>query len=229
MMYLDLAELPAVFDPYWLWSARRPAPAWFRRADHHGDPRQDLDTAIRDLVAGKTGERPTGPVRLLTHLRYFGYVFNPISIYYCFDTAEQLRQLVLEVSNTPWRETRCYVLPADSAAQQEFAKTLHVSPFMPMDMHYRCRHRPPGETLNFALENWQGSTRVFDAHLDLRRAPLTAPNLRRALARDPLMTLRVTSLIHWQAARLWWKRTPLFPHPGKPRTAPAEGVGRHEP
>src|SRR5688572_30088122 len=88
MMYLDLAELPRVFDPYWLWSTRCPAAARFVRSDYHGDHRTSLDTAVRDTVARETGKRPAGPIRLLTHLRYFGYIFNPVSFYYCFDAAD---------------------------------------------------------------------------------------------------------------------------------------------
>jgi DUF1365 family protein len=85
MLFLDLAELPKVFEGRWLWSARRTALARFRRADHVGDPDQPLDDAVRDLVHAETGSRPTGPIRLLTHLRYFGFVFNPVSFYYCYD------------------------------------------------------------------------------------------------------------------------------------------------
>ena len=229
MLYVDLAELPDLLDPFWLWSARRPALAWFRRADHYGDPSIPLDTAIRELVAEKTGRRPEGPIRLLTHFRYFGHCFNPISIYYCFDDNEKLTQIVLEVSNTPWKEQRCYVLeagPGDKAIHRnQFGKTLHVSPFMPMDMRYDCRYRVPGQRLNLSLANWLAGKKVFDAHLDLEQLPLTAASLRRSLISDPLATLRVTSLIHWQAFRLWCKRTPLFPHPGKLR---AEGVAPHE-
>ena len=85
MMYLDLDELPELFDGHPLWSARRPAPAWFRRADYLGDPAVPLAQAVRDTVAQRAGERPEGPVRMLTHLRYFGHCFNPVSFYYCFD------------------------------------------------------------------------------------------------------------------------------------------------
>src|SRR6185312_13486630 len=85
MLYLDLDELPGLFKRFWLWSARRPAPAWFRRGDHHGPVATDLATATRDLVEQRTGVRPLGPIRLLTHLRYWGHCFNPVSFYYCFD------------------------------------------------------------------------------------------------------------------------------------------------
>lgn len=217
MLYLDLDELEEVFRPYWLWSAGRPAPAWFRRADHYGDPAEPLTDSIRRLVADKTGVRPAGPIRLLTHLRYFGHVFNPLSAFYCFDAGGELDTVVLEVSNMPWREMHPYVLRrgepiANGGYRFEFAKTFHVSPFLPMDMDYRCRLAPPGPHLALALENWRAGRRSFDAHLSFRRVPLTGGNLARVLATDPLATLRITALIHWQALRLWRKGAPVYDH-----------------
>ena len=84
MMYLDLDELASLFDGRWFWSARGPNLAWFRRADYLGDRRVPLDRAVRDLVEERTAVRPAGPIRLLTHLRYFGFAMNPVSVYYCF-------------------------------------------------------------------------------------------------------------------------------------------------
>lgn len=217
MLYLDLAELPELFDPFWLWSARSPAPAWFRRADHHGEATLPLDQSIRDLVAAQAGFRPAGPIRLLTHLRYFGYGFNPLSAYYCYNPDGGLEAIVLEVSNTPWREMHPYVLTrgapiANGGYRFEFAKAFHVSPFMPMDMDYRCRLAPPGRRLAFALENWREGARCFDAHLSFQRIAITSRSLARVLATDPLATLRVTTLIHWQALRLWRKKAPVYDH-----------------
>lgn len=218
MLYLDLAELDQVFRPYWLWSTARPAPAWFRRADHYGDPGLPLDQCIRDLVERDTGRRPDGAIRLLTNLRYFGYVFNPLSAYYCFDRDGNLQSVVLEVSNLPWREMHCYVLSdgrplANGALDYQWGKSFHVSPFLPMDMSYRCRLDAPGEQLHLALENRRNGAKTFDAHLNLERVPIGHGSLARMLALDPLITLRVTALIHWQAARLWLKRAPVYDHP----------------
>ena len=89
MMYLDLDELDSVFRHRWFWSVKRPALARFRRENHLGDATVPLDTAVRDLVLAETGSRPQGPVRLLTNLSYFGYCFNPVSFYYCFDSADE--------------------------------------------------------------------------------------------------------------------------------------------
>jgi len=220
MLYLDLAELPELFDRYWFWSARRLAPAWFRRADHHGDPAQPLDEAIRDLVEKKGGQRPDGAICLLTNLRYFGYVFNPMSTYYCFNRDGQLMAVVLEVSNLPWREMHCYVLSdgrqlPNGTLDFEWGKGFHVSPFLPMDMRYRCRLAPPGAKLRLALENWRGGRKGFDAHLTLDQTAISSAALARILVTDPLITLRITALIHWQAVKLWFKRAPVHDHPRK--------------
>ncbi|MFO1428964.1 MAG: DUF1365 domain-containing protein [Candidatus Competibacteraceae bacterium] len=215
MVYLDLAELEQVFNKRWLWSTRRPALAWFRRADHAGDPKISLDTWVRQQVREATGRLPQGPIRLLTQLRYFGYCFNPISIYYCFrPDGEQLAALVAEVTNTPWRERHCYVLPADADRRDyRFPKTLHVSPFMPLELEYRWRSNTPGPTLGVHMDVLQQGEKLFDATLSLRRRAITGPTLAAVLCRFPVMTLQVIGTIYWEALRLWWKNTPFFPHP----------------
>jgi len=220
MMLLDLDELPTVFDDYWFWSAQRAAPARFRRADHYGDPSRSLDECIRELVEHQTGERPAGRIELLTHLSYFGHCFNPLSIYYCYDDADALRDVVLEVSNTPWGEQHCYVLGhGDNLSRRyhryAFNKDFHVSPFMPLDMEYACRLTPPGERLYVALDNYREGDKVFGSHLALEREPLTHKSMALALVRDPLVTLRVVALIHWQALKLWLKRAPYYSYTGK--------------
>jgi uncharacterized protein len=114
-LFLDLDRAEEALHGRWLWSARRPAFAWLRRRDHHGDPAIPLAQATRDLVESHTGRRPLGPIRLLTHLRYGGYVMNPVSFYYCWDADDRrIEAIVAEVHNTPWGERHCYVL--DSGA-----------------------------------------------------------------------------------------------------------------
>jgi len=142
MMYIDLDEAPSVLERFWLWSAKKPSLAWFRRSDHFGDPGTGLKESVAGLVKEKTGRNITGPIRLLTNFRYFGYCFNPISIYYCFNDKEQLQDIVLEVTNTPWGQTHCYVLSAEENTSSSgfsylFEKRMHVSPFMEMNMRYQ--------------------------------------------------------------------------------------------
>jgi uncharacterized protein len=229
MSYIDLAELPGLYDRRWFWSARRPALAWFRRADFLGPADVPLDTAVRDLVAVRTGTRPEGPIRLLTHLRFFGFSFNPVSFYYVFDaTDSRVETIVAEITNTPWKERHAYVLPATDAARRgarawhfSFGKQFHVSPFMPMDMRYEWTFGAPESGLHMHMENHASigdGAPQFDATLNLRREPMTAGALARALVSFPLMSLKVVVLIHWQALKLFAKRTPFFVHPAKRQT-----------
>ena len=117
----------------------------------------------------RAGFRPAGPIRVLTHLRYFGYVFNPVSFYYCFEPdGKNIVAIVAEVNNTPWGERHCYVLNARSRANPEeswrwylcfgfqAAKAMHVSPFMPMDMRYDWRVGQPRDALNLHMSNLAG-------------------------------------------------------------------------
>jgi len=230
MVMLDLGELDRVFARRWLWSIGRPNLASWRREDHLGDPAVPLDRAVRDLVERELGRRPEGPVRLLTHLRYFGFGFNPVSFYYCHAADGSLDAIVGEVNNTPWNERHPYVLdaraPADAADgprshRFRFPKAFHVSPFMGMAQEYDWRFSEPGGKLAVHMENFEGGRPIFDATLALERRPLDGPSLARALALFPAMTAKVIAAIYWNALLLWWKRTPYHPHPAKLAAPPA--------
>jgi DUF1365 family protein len=220
LCWLDLAELDEVFRGRWFWSVRRPAPARFLRADYIGDPGIPLDAAVRDRVAQETGCRPAGPIRMLAQLRNFGFCFNPVSFYYCYDADDaRVETIVAEITNTPWNERHAYVLrsnteaPAGGALRFRLAKAFHVSPFMPMDIDYDWRFTEPGATLAVHMRNMRGGQRLFDATLALRRREITGPSLAAALARQPCGSLAAVLRIYWQALRLWSKRTPFHAHP----------------
>ncbi len=222
MLYLDLEELPHLFQDRWFWSAARPNVAWFKRSDHLGDPGIPLGDAVRALVSEHTGSRPRGPIRLLTHLRYFGYGFNPVSFYYCFDHAgKRVETIVAEVNNTPWGERHCYVLSAEQDSGQhghkrfQLKKSFHVSPFMPMRIDYDWRFSAPNEDLSVHMESYQSREKIFDATLTLRRRPITTSSLTGMLVLYPLMTVKVIGAIYYQALRLWLKRVPFYNYPDK--------------
>ena len=217
MMYVDLAELDEVFRGRWLWSARRPALAWLRRADYIGDPGLPIDTVVRDRIAERTGARPTGPIRMLTHLRQFGVGFNPVTFYYCFDDSDsRVETIVAEITNTPWNERHAYVLPDVGPARPlryRIAKQFHVSPFMPMDLSYDWRFSQPSARLSVHMEDLQDDRKIFDATLTLQRREISSAALAHALIAFPFMTARVVGAIYWQALRLWLKRIPFHSHP----------------
>ncbi len=229
MMYLDLDELPELFSKRWLWSAKRAAPARFRREHHLGAPDEPLSDSIRNLVERETGARPEGPIRLLTNLSYFGYCFNPVSFYYCFGPdGETLQTIVAEVNNTPWGERDTYVLPDSMDVGQRAVKRfqptkkMHVSPFMPMEVEYDWCFTEPSERLTVYMANSSDGKRIFDASIQLTRREITGRALASVLARFPFMTVKIIAGIYWQALRLWLKRCPVYRHPGKRHKIAAE-------
>ena len=218
MLLLDLDETQALSRNLPLFGTQDRAPVRFRRSDHWGDPAQPLKESILDLVEARIGTRPKGSVRLLTQPRVWGIGFNPISVYYCYGgNPDALEAVVAEVTNTPWRERMCYVLPGAEPGQSlaaTFDKAMHVSPFMPMDQQYRWRGRRPGKRLAVHLESHEQGELRLDATLSLQRLPLTSANLASCLVVQPLSTVKVTAAIHWEALRLVLKRVPFHPHPG---------------
>jgi DUF1365 family protein len=219
-MFLDLEELEHVFNGHWLWSVGRSNVANFKRADYLGPADIPLNLAVRDRVEQELGERPAGPIRMLTHLRYYGHCFNPVSFYYCYDAADtRVEYIVAEITNTPWRERHSYVLSlkqkrhTDSDNHFQFAKKFHVSPFMDMDFIYDWHFEEPGESLHIHMTNYKEDKKFFEAVLTMQRREISGAALAWVLIRFPAMTIKVLSMIYWQAFRLWLKKTPYYDHP----------------
>ena len=220
MMYIDLDELPDLLDCSVLWGSKWFSFARYKRSDFWGDSAMPLKASILNEVDSQIGYRPTGSVRMLTNLRYFGYITNPLTTYYCYDADETLRAIVANVNNTPWGESHAYVLPVDTSVGKEqakhsceFQKAFHVSPFNPMNMQYRWVSHNPTNKIFIHLENWCEQQKIMDATLSLSAESISAKRLSWALIQYPFMTVKVVSLIYWQALKLWLKKVPFFSHP----------------
>lgn len=218
MAYLALEELPGALDNHPLWSARRAAPMRFRRQDFHGAPGVPLADAVRATVAEATGTRPTGPIRLLAHLRTWGWSFNPIAFYFVLTPDRTgVETMVAEVTNTPWHQRHAYVVPVHGARtldRTRVPKALHVSPFMDMDLDHDFSSSTPGaEHLRIDMDDWRGEDKVFAARLELDRRPLDRSTMGDVLRRHPVPAQRVSAGIYRQALALRLKGAPFRRHP----------------
>ncbi len=236
MALLDIDRLPELMKISPVSSYERWNWASYRERDHFGDARLSLRARVEQDAANHGITLPPGKIFLLTHLRYLGYNFNPVSFYYALDQNDQVRAILAEVSNT-FGETQNYWLTEDQqvsaathSSKYRFRKTFHVSPFMKMVQEYAWNFSVPSEKLAAHCINYDQGTEIFDATLALQRRPWSSRELHRILVRFPFMTAKVVAAIHWQALRLWLKGVPVVTHPGaghfQPVNAPSLGASR---
>ncbi|MBX2807076.1 MAG: DUF1365 domain-containing protein [Cellvibrionaceae bacterium] len=227
MVYLDLHELDQVFSQSLWWSHTHFSLAWFRRQDFFDGKSGSLYDAVANKVQKNTGERPKGPIRMLTNLRYFGFIMNPITCYYCFDRQGKIVEtIVAEVTNTPWKERCHYILKpgkhdlAQTKNQQrfQFNKIMHVSPFQPMHLIYQWYSKTPDHHLlmHIEVQDKVDSKKVFDASLNLQHQPMNRATMRHFIWRYPWMTVKVGAAIYWQALKLFVCKNRYF---SKPQTS----------
>jgi uncharacterized protein len=231
MVYLDIDRIPELmrispFGGYngWNWAS-------FFEIDHFGDPALPLRQRLQDDAAAHGLELPDGPVFLLTHLRYLGYNFNPVSFFYCYGRRGRLEAILAEVNNT-FGESHNYWLsernevPTPNSRRYRCPKSMHVSPFMGMGLDYEFVFTEPAASLVVRMKTIEHGEGFFDATLSLERRPWSAASLHRALLRHPWMTAKVIWAIHWEALLLYIKRVPVHTHPARIRREGAAETGR---
>ena len=216
-LFLDLSEIDAAAGRLRLFSRNRFNLLSFHDRDY-GDGSGDLRPQVQTWLARAGIDIGAGPVRLLTMPRVLGYVFNPISLYYCHNADGRLAAMVYEVTST-FGVRHAYVIPVPAADQakglirQGAAKALYVSPFMGMEMDYRFRGHAPGDQLDMTIDGLDAEGVLITAAMKAQRQPLTDRAIASATASIPLMTLKVMAAIHWEALKLWLKGVRMTKQP----------------
>ncbi|MEJ1970366.1 MAG: DUF1365 domain-containing protein [Rhizomicrobium sp.] len=212
-LLLDLDDVPALRARLWLF---RLGVVGFKAGDHGQGG--DLHAWLDGLLA-REGIAAGGARRVLCYPRLFGYVFNPISTWFCHAADGRLAAIVYEVHNT-YGERHAYVLPAGEDAtviRQQTKKSFFVSPFLSMDCAYAFKIRPPGDDVLVAIAQSETGQPTLTASFAGKRKPLTDAVLLGVLLRHPLMTLKVVAAIHYEAVRLMWKGVARHAHAASPR------------
>lgn len=227
MFLLKAEEIADLTQRFWQLGFQWYRWARFRREDYIGSTGEiaaSVQSRMAEL-AGKPIEQLKGDVFCLVHLRYFGFYFSPLNVYYLRQEGKFTYQLA-EVSNTPWHERHYYLL--DLNKLEPHAKEFHVSPFNPMQQNYHWRIQAPSDercSVHIAVHDRnQPEQKVFDATLSLKRVELNQRDLSRVLRKTPSQTLSLLLGIYWQALQLFWKRTPLYKHPKKMTIKTEEGT-----
>ncbi|MEQ1946973.1 MAG: DUF1365 domain-containing protein [Bryobacteraceae bacterium] len=237
MAFLDIDKIPELMDATPWTGYNRFRWASFHEKDHLGDVGYTLRERVSRDALRQGITLPDGPIFLLTHLRYLGYCFNPISFFYCYTRSGELDTILAEVNST-FGESRNYWLSprnqeaSENSLRYRCAKTMHVSPFMDMNLDYEFVLTKPGDKLVAHMNTVENSSALrssqplLDATLTLDREPWNAYTVGPALARHPWMTAKVIGAIHWEALRLYLKRVPVFTHPDRIRPTVQEATKR---
>ena len=217
MLYLDLDELQGAFLGKLFWGYNKPNLASFYRSDFYGDKRKTIKKSIQSLLLNKINLHHKGKVFLLTTIRYFGFAFNPVSFYYCFDESSNIQAIVSHITNTPWNEKHAYVHDCRNKPSMskkfEFDKGFHVSPFMPMNINYSWVFSPPKDFLFVSMDSYNKDKLIFNATLKMTKKAWSNFILNKILFLSLPMSIKSTLLIYFNAFILFIKRAKFYPHP----------------
>jgi len=211
-LLLDLDELADLGARSWLFRWNRGGVLSFQDRDH-GRGTGDLRTWLDGLLA-REGIVADGARRVLCYPRLFGYVFNPLSVWFCYTRDERLAAIVYEVHNT-YDERHAYVLRVgndETVVRQQAAKDFYVSPFLSMDCAYNFKIRPPRDDVMVAINETEAGEPILTATFSGKRKPFTDAALLGVLLRHPLMTVKIIAAIHYEAVRLMWKGVARHAH-----------------
>ena len=216
LFFLDLDELSSLENKIPVFSSDKPNLYSLRAEDYFqlqsGTIRDNLTTFLR---SEGIGEYPAS-VRLLTLPRLLGYTFNPISIFFCYDESGRPMTSVVQVGNT-FGELKPYVVPLDGGRfHVRVVKNFYVSPFSDLDLAFDFRFDFPGDRLRVLIDDYSGDEKTLVSALAGTRRELTAGNLLFLTFKYPLVTLKIITLIHWEALRLWRNGIPHRPKESDP-------------
>ena len=189
--------------------------AVFRAGDHLGDPSETIRNNVERFLCTRGMEPDGGPIRMLASARVFGYVFNPITLYWCYRQSGDLQCVIAEVHNT-YGERHCYVLKTDSSGRASVPKAFYVSPFNDVDGQYRMKLPAPDERLAVAIVLEREGHRPLVATMAGERHPATIGNILAAALAVPAAPLLVSALIRIQGVKLWARRLPVVKRPHHP-------------
>lgn len=209
LTFLNLAELKDLFPLPWYMR-------WinFKRRNYLASSVENLEEAVWQKVEELGSPRLDGSVYILTNLSYFGYCFNPVSFYYCYDSEQNLRYVLSEINNTPWGERHCYLSHVSAGRQPHcFTKDFHVSPFMPMEMDYKWYFSKAEKKLNVHMKNFEEGKELFNATLSLKRKQFSHSFLLKMAIKQPLIPVKVIVGIYWNALLLKLKGVSFYENP----------------
>jgi uncharacterized protein len=220
-LLVDLDQLEALDRVSPVFSVGRWNLLSFRQGDHGPRDGSSLRAHVDRMLARAGRPIPGGRVLLMCYPRILGFVFNPLSIYFCYDSGGDLSALVYEVRNT-FGEMHTYVAPVMAGerdgglVRQQRDKLFYVSPFLDMTMRYQFRVLPPGDRLTVRILETDAEGPILAATFAGERSDMTTRNLLSAFARIPLLTFKIVAAIHWEALRLFVKGLRPRPRPAPP-------------